>query len=91
MQLQVNWIGAQMQVESSRLKAKMDQLLNVIHSRTCTCRKRGSPGGTVSCWSGVRSRAAAFVGRTDLCCLFLKLLPGFRSKLRFSFSQELRL
>lgn len=33
--------------------------------------------------SGVRGRAAA-------CWMFLKLLPGFKNKLRFSFSQELR-
>lgn len=75
-QLQVNWIGAPMQVELAWLKAKMDLLINVIPPSE---RERG--------WEG---RTASFVGRTSLCWVLLKLLPGFKSKLRFSVSQELR-
>jgi len=77
-------------VDSAQLKAKMDLFLNVIRFRACARRKGGRHGGRGEPPSGVRRQDCCVVGRTGLCWVFLKLLPGFKSRLRFSVSQELR-
>lgn len=56
-QLQVNWIGARMQVDSARLKAKVDLLLNVTPFRACTRRRGGRHGGRSEPPSGARRQS----------------------------------